>query len=71
MEFPRPEYWSGWPFTSPGDLPNPGMEPRSPALRADSLSAESQGKPLLRAKVRFNLHSPYSRLLTAFFYNLE
>ena len=35
MEFPRQEYWSGWPFLSPGDLPNPGTEPRSPALQAD------------------------------------
>ena len=40
MEFSRPEYWSGWPFPSPGDLPNPGIEPRSPALQVDSLPAE-------------------------------
>ena len=45
MEFSRPEYWSGWPFHSPGDLPNPGTETRSPALQADSLPAKSQGKP--------------------------
>ena len=45
MEFSRPEYWSGYPFPSPGDLPNPGIEPRSPTLQADSLSAEPQGKP--------------------------
>ena len=45
MEYSRPEYWSGQPFPSPGDLPNPGMEPRSPALQADSLPAEPQGKP--------------------------
>ena len=44
MEFSRPEYWSGQPFPSPGDLPNPGIEPRSPALQADSLPAELQGK---------------------------
>ena len=37
MEFSRPEYWSGYPFPSPGDLPNLRMEPRSPALQADSL----------------------------------
>ena len=43
MEFSRPEYWSGSP--SPGDLPNPGIEPRSPALQADSLPTEPQGKP--------------------------
>ena len=38
---------AGKPFPSPGDLPNPGIEPRSPALQADSLLAEPQGKPLL------------------------
>ena len=36
MDFSRQEYWSGLPFPSPGDLPNPGIEPRSPALQADS-----------------------------------
>ena len=36
MEFSRPEYWSGYPFPSPGDLPNLRIEPRSPALQADS-----------------------------------
>ena len=45
MEFFRPEYWSGYSFPSPGDLPNPGIEPRSLALQADSLPAEPQGKP--------------------------
>ena len=45
MEFSRPEYWSGQPFPSPGDLRNPGIEPRSPALQADSLTAESPRKP--------------------------
>ena len=37
MRFPRQEYWSGLPFHSPGDLPDPGIKPRSPALQADSL----------------------------------
>ena len=45
MKFSRPEYWSGQPFPSPGDLPNPGIEPRSPTLQADSLPVEPQGKP--------------------------
>ena len=40
MGFSRQEYWSGLSFPSPGDLPNPGMEPRSPALRANALPAE-------------------------------
>ena len=43
--FSRQEYWSGLPFPSPGDLPNPGIEPRSPALRADTLPSEPPGKP--------------------------
>ena len=43
MEFSRPEYWSGFPFPSPEDLPNPGIEPRSPILQVDSLLSEPQG----------------------------
>ena len=45
MEFSRPDHWSGWPFPSPGDLSNPGIKSRSPALQVDSLPAEPQGKP--------------------------
>ena len=45
MEFSRQKYWSVEPFPSPGDLPNPGIKPRSPALQADSLPAKPQGKP--------------------------
>ena len=45
VEFSRPERWRGQPFPSPGDLPNPGIKPRSPALQADSLPAEPPGKP--------------------------
>ena len=45
MEFSRPEYWSGYPVPSPGDLPNPGTELKSPTLQEDSLPAEPQGKP--------------------------
>ena len=45
LEFSRPKYWSGWPFPSPGDLPNPGIEPKSPALQADSSPAKPSGKP--------------------------
>ena len=47
MEFSRQEYWSGLPFPSPEDLPNPGIEPGSPALQADALPSELLGKPLL------------------------
>ena len=45
MEFSKPEYWSGYLFHSPGDFPNPGIEPRSPTLQEDSLPAKPQGKP--------------------------
>ena len=45
MAFPRQEYWSGLPFPSPGGLPDPGIEPGSPALQADSLLTELQEKP--------------------------
>ena len=46
MEFSRQEYWSGLPFPSPGDLPNPGIKAGSPALPVDSLPADPLGKPL-------------------------
>ena len=42
MGLSRQEYWSGLPFPSPGDLPNPGIEPGSPALQAESLPTEPQ-----------------------------
>ena len=44
MGFSSQEYWSGLPFPSPGDLPNPGIEPRSPALQTDALPSEPLGK---------------------------
>ena len=42
MGFSRQEYWNGLPFPSPGDLPDPGIEPRSPALQADTLTSEKK-----------------------------
>ena len=45
MKFSRPEYWSGLPFPSPGDLPNPGIVSRSPALQAGSSPSQPPGKP--------------------------
>ena len=49
MGFSRQEYWSGLPLPSPGGLPDPGIEPTSPALQADSLPSELPGKPLFSA----------------------
>ena len=46
MRLSRQEYWSGSPFPSPGYLPDPGIEPGSPALESDTLTSEPQGKPL-------------------------
>ena len=66
MEFSRPEYWSGQPFPSPGDLPNPGIKAKSPALQADSLPAEQQRSPELKGEIdKFtivigNLNTPVS-----------
>ena len=45
MGFSRQEYWSGLPFPSPGDLPDPGIEPGSPTLQANALTSEPPGKP--------------------------
>ena len=50
MGFSRQEYWSGLPFPSPGDLPDPGIEPRSPTLQADTLTSEPPGKPTTNFK---------------------
>ena len=47
MGFSRQEYWSGLPFPFPGDLPDPGIEPRSPTLEAEALTSEPPGKPYL------------------------
>ena len=54
MGFPRQEYWSGWPLPSPGNLPDPEIELRSPALQADSILSEPPEKPtelVYRARV--------------------
>ena len=57
MGFLRQYYWSGLPFPSPGNLPDPGIEPRSLTLRADSLPSEPPGKP---SKVRSALRVEHS-----------
>ena len=58
--FSRQEYWSGLPFPSPGDLPNPGIGPWSPALKADSLLSEPPGKLITLYDLIFLLHEPLS-----------
>ena len=53
MEFSRQVYWSGLPFPSPGDLPDPGIEPRSLTLKANSLPFEPPGKPYYMQNTTF------------------
>ena len=57
--FPRQEYWSGLPFPSPGDLPHPGIEPRTPALRTDSLLSEPQGLEPIRTQEKDVIQSTH------------
>ena len=59
MEFSRQEYWSGLPFSSPGDLPNPGIEPRSPTLQADTLPSEPPGQPIDKTRANRRVPSDY------------
>ena len=56
--FSRQEYWSGLPFPSPGDLPNPGIEPRSPALPADALPPEPPGKTHMKEQANKPVDAP-------------
>ena len=53
--FFKQEYWSGLPFPPPGDLPDPGIKPVSPALQVDSLPAEPSGKPYDNSKTCFEI----------------
>ena len=55
MDFSRQEYWSGLPFPSPGDLLNPGIEPRSPTLQVDSLPTGLSGKPFIQPQKEWNI----------------
>ena len=57
MGFSRQEYWSGLPFPSPGDLPDPGIEPGSPTLEADALTSEPPGKCFVCTYRKFNLET--------------
>ena len=73
MGFSRQEYWSGLPFPSPGDLSDPGIEPRSPALQADTLPSEPPGNVTQSTgsqRVRQDLSDPvciHKRLFFFFF----
>ena len=55
MGFSRQEYWSGLPFPSSGDLPDPGIEPRSPTLQADALTSAPPGKPKIYSYNNINV----------------
>ena len=57
MGFPRQEFWSGLPFPPPGDLPDPGIKPRSPALQADSLPLSHLGSESVSHLVVFDTFS--------------
>ena len=59
MGFPRQEYWSGLPFPSPGDLPNPGLEPESSALQVDSLPC-----PLPSSIIMYTQHNYVETMYT-------
>ena len=65
MGFSRQGYWSGFPFPSPGDLPNPGIESRSPALQANALPSELLGKPIGSGEVPTRLLSSKNSLFLA------
>ena len=60
MGFSRQECWSGLPFPSPGNLPDPGIKPGSPALQADSLQSEPPGKPHFISNYRENVNKKYN-----------
>ena len=62
MWFSRQKYWSELPFPFPGDLPDPGIEPESPALAGGFFTAEPSGKPLLYVVVQFSQHYLLKRL---------
>ena len=60
MGFPRQEHWSGLPFPSPGDLPNPGVKPASPALTGEFFTTEPPGKPCFFS---YYIYNPQIRIL--------
>ena len=71
MEFSRQEYWSALPCPPPGALPDPGIEPRSPALQTDSFPCEPSGKPHLYICVIGSIFNYISSTLTYFYENVK
>ena len=69
MEFSRLEYWSWLPFPFPRDLPNPGIEPRSPTLQADSLPSEPPGKPFISISMEMDI--PWVQFQTGHSYHCK
>ena len=72
LGFPRQEYWSGLPFPSPEDLPDPGIEPRSPAFQADTLTSEPPGKPMgvTKSHIQLSDFHPNVHCSTIYFFLL-
>ena len=68
IRFPRQEYWSGLPYPSSGDLPNPGIKPRSPSLQVDSWPTELSGKPPISIIMNFFAKWPISLNLSNIFF---
>ena len=66
MEFSRQEYWSGLPFPSPGDLPDPGIEPQSPSLQADALPPEP---PVIFCQVEISSNGTQAKTAVLWFNN--
>ena len=62
MGFSRQEYWSGLPFPSPGDLPKPGIKPRSPVLQTHALPSKPPGKPNGKEKSPINENSEFGNM---------
>ena len=67
----RQGYWGGFPFTSPGGLPDAGMEPGYPALQADALPSEPPGKPINQIPLEFSRKKKDSLILESLHTSLE
>ena len=70
MRFSRQDWWNGLPFPSPGDLPDPGIKPGSPALQADALPSEPPGKPVWRIGIYSNLPYFHTMIFSSIHFNI-